>query len=335
MRIGALLLGALALYAQPSRDPVEVLGLARAKLLDTVEHLPRYTCVETIDRRYFEQRRLQQWPPPSRPSCQDALKAHDAGQASLQLTDRLRLDVAVANGHEIYSWAGAGRFESKQILELIGGGPIGTGSFGPFLISIFANPGIQFAYQGEETVDRQSLLAYQFRVPLELSHYELQAGNERRTIPYDGTFWLDPESADLRRLRVHASKLAEELGICEATTTVVFERARIGAGVYLLPNESRMRSVSIGLESENVSAYSACREYRGESVVHFDETEPVAPTSPPVADLPTGGLPRGLRILLAFEKEIDSETAAAGDPVVAKVRKDVIDPRSKRILVPA
>jgi hypothetical protein len=80
--------------------------------------------------------------------------------------------------------------------------------------------------------------------------------------------------------------------------------------------------------------YSSCREYRGESVVHFGDAESVAPSSAAAAERPIG-LPRGLRIVLALDREVDSETAAAGDAIAAEVVKDVSDPRTKRVLVPA
>ena len=81
-------------------------------------------------------------------------------------TDRLRLDVAIGDsGREIYSWAGAGAFESKSIPELIGGGPLATGPFGPFLLGIFGNSSVHFFYDHEETVDGGAGWATAFAYP--------------------------------------------------------------------------------------------------------------------------------------------------------------------------
>ena len=46
-------------------------------------------------------------------------------------------------------------------------------------------------------------------------------------------------------------------------------------------------------------------------------------------------LPAGLTVTLAFTAPIDTDTAAAGDIVDAKVRKAVRDPRYKEALIPA
>src|SRR5581483_7774488 len=94
------------------------------------------TCVETIQRDRFD-------PVGHPPSSCDALLARrekSGAGAFLKagIMDRLRLDVALADGREIYSWAGAGKFEDGDIDELILEGPIGTGPFAAFLLGIFA-----------------------------------------------------------------------------------------------------------------------------------------------------------------------------------------------------
>src|SRR5262245_31514550 len=101
---GVLLVTATALFAQQTRDPIVVMHEALPKLVEALEGLPRHTCVQTVDRRYFRQDR-------ARPTCDETLDYKRSGYLPLRLTvtDRLRLDVAVAeNGREIFSWPGAG-----------------------------------------------------------------------------------------------------------------------------------------------------------------------------------------------------------------------------------
>lgn len=331
LRTGAFLVVALALFAQKPRDPIEVLHYALPKLVETIERLPKHTCVQTVNRSYFRQNR-------ARATCDETLDYKRSGYLPLELTatDRLRLDVAIGNsGREIYSWAGAGAFESKSIPELIGGGPLATGPFGPFLLGIFGNSSVHFFYDREETAEGRTRLGYRFRVPVELSRYELLIGEARRVIPYDGTFFLGRESSELERLSVHTTSLAAGLGVCDTTTTVDFARQTIGGASYLLPRESRLYAVGLGTETENVTSWSACREYRAESVIRFDdEASTTRPAGSGAADRDRG-LPPGLPVTLVFETAIDSDVAAAGDPITARLRDPIVDPASKRILAPA
>jgi len=98
-----------------AQDSSEVLARAREKLLRSIHSLPRYTCIETIDREYFSQlkpRALSMTEAPA-PSCKQLLpRAVD--QLPLFSTDRLRLEVAVIDGAEVFSWPGASEFERAQ-----------------------------------------------------------------------------------------------------------------------------------------------------------------------------------------------------------------------------
>ncbi len=185
MRAGIFLLAATACFAQPAADPAEVLSRARVRLADAAAAVPKYTCTQTVDRSYFRETARRRAPAtPSWPTS-----ALGRAKLALTATDRLRFDVEVADGgYEIYAWPGAARIASEKIEDMAGGGPLGTGPFGPFLMDIFANAAVQFQYLGEKA----GLFEYRYRVPLEASHYHVQAGATWRFTPYDGTFRLDP-----------------------------------------------------------------------------------------------------------------------------------------------
>jgi hypothetical protein len=51
MRATLLLAAAAALNAQ---SPYEVLAGARQRIIGVLDHLPNYTCVQTLNRDYFE-----------------------------------------------------------------------------------------------------------------------------------------------------------------------------------------------------------------------------------------------------------------------------------------
>jgi hypothetical protein len=334
MRAALLLCAVILGFAQQPPDPDRVLARAQATLAEAAAAVPKYTCTETVDRSYFRQIRQT-------PRTCDAIVANQRNgrsRLSLTATDRLRFDVEVTEGgHEIYAWPGAARIEVEKVEDMSGGGPLGTGPFGPFLLDIFSNPAVQFQYLSESTVGGVSLFEYRYRVPLAGSHYQVQAGVIWRTTGYDGTFRLDPGSAELKQLTVRTLELPADTASCEATTSMDFDRLRIGESKYLMPRQTRLQVIGRDAGfTENATVYAGCREFRGESLVRFDEAAPLPDSGfRPSAPIRGPKLPAGLRIVVVLDTEIDASRAAAGDPVSAKTGKAVVDPATRRVLVPA
>jgi len=331
MRFGLLF---CALLSGSAQQPDDVLSRAQAHLAGAAAAVPKYTCTQTVDRSYFRETRQVAR------ACDAIVANRRNGRSKLVLTatDRLRFDVEVADGgYEIYAWPGAARIANEKIEDMAGGGPLGTGPFGPFLVDIFANPAVQFQYLGRKTADGQNLFEYRYRVPLEASHYHVQAGIAWRTTAYDGAFRAEPVSAQLKQLTVRTLELPADTASCEATTTMDFEPLKIGAGQYLIPRRATLAVIARDASfTENSTVYSECHEFRGESVVRFDDPILQVTSSPKYSTaVAAPNLPPGLPIVLLLENEIDTDRAAAGDPVSAKVGKPVIDPIGKRVLMPA
>jgi hypothetical protein len=326
-----------ALFAQ-SAPMDELLAQGRNRILQTISHLVRYTCTQTVDRS--ESRQVQPHLPQN--SCDQIMANRRNGVSRMELTwtDRLRLEVEITDkGIEIFSWPGASRIASERIKDFSGDGLIGTGSFGPFLSDIFANKGVTFWPEGPVTIDGRSLRQYRYMVPLGSSHYRLVAGRETRVVPFEGRFWLDPESAELRRLLVRLGELSRSTGNCEGATTVDFGRVRIGSGEYLLPSKSLLHVVRRdAVEQENVTTYAACHEFQGESLIHFAEEGDATGSDPLPSGIPKArvsekvqAFPPGIPVKISFESAIDTSVAAAGDLIAARVRHNDLKLR-KRII---
>ncbi len=330
MRAALLFLTALALSAQTAGDPAEVLRQARPKLATVIKRLPRYTCVQTVERTYF---RLG--PGRQSPTCAESAEWRRLKRRQVEMTDRLRLEVAISEGSEMYGWVGAGHFESKSLLQMVEG-PIGTGAFGSFLVDIFGVAGPHLEFSSAEDLDGQSMLAYRFEVPENLSTYKFEAAGQTWITGYSGRFLLD-RSGDLWRLLVRTTTPREDLHACEADSSVDLHQVKIGTSEYLLPGESRFVVIGTGTESDNISTYSGCREYHGETVLSFGDAP--AEQQPTARGTSRGEeetkLPAGLQVVLALQSDIDWKTAAAGDPINATVRKDVVQRDPKRVVVPA
>lgn len=328
MKLAALCAASAALAAAQEAQ----LAQARARILDAIFNLPRYTCTQTVDRSRF----VDANGPLRRETCDQIVAGRHNGTSKLRLTltDRLRLDVLNSDqGVEVYSWPGAARTSTERIQDLVGEGDIGTGSFGPFLINIFDEQGVLFIPEGEVELDGVRLLQYRYRVPEKSSHYRVGAAGATRIVPFDGRFWIDPQSLDLRRLTVRTGQLTATTGYCEATTTVDFVRTRIGSGEFLLPQESVLDVLRRdGAAAQNTTRYASCREFTGESVVRFDAPEgaPAQDASPAVA----AAFPAGVRMTLALIDPIDTATAAAGDAVRVRVVQSAAIPGKRGTALP-
>ena len=245
---------------------------------------------------------------------------------TLDMEDRVRLEVAVAGGKEIHSWAGANGFDSRSIYEMVSTGPKSTGAFGTVLVDIFENPGAHYTFAGRKNDGSRSLFEFAFEVSLESSHYSTRAGNEWRKTAYHGIFEsinrinndkinqsIDAATAELARVSLETAKLAEDTQMCRIRNITDYHYAAIGNGQFLIPRKSEFDTVSPNAsETRSVTTFSACHEYTAESSLVFDGQAPaVAVNAATKAATP---LQPGLLLTLALTAPIDIGSAAAGMP---------------------
>jgi len=148
-------------------DPAALLNRARAKIVGNIGRLPKYTCLQTVHRSRYER-----FPRMRVTGCGHVEDAGAAAESEPMLAwaDRLKLDVTVSGGTEIFSWAGAHHFETENVEKIVGSGLTGTGDFGSFLMNTFGTNGPKYEYLGValQTGGRQ-LAVYRYQVPLEAS----------------------------------------------------------------------------------------------------------------------------------------------------------------------
>jgi hypothetical protein len=78
----------------------------------------------------------------------------------------------------------------------------------------------------------------------------------------------------------------------------------------------------VGQESENETHYSACHEFTGESTIRFDDPDEAGSASAAAAKA-LKALPPRTQIRVKINPPINSETAAAGDPITGVVEREV------------
>ncbi len=290
----------------------EVLLLARAKahMSQMLTNLPNYTCLQTIER-------TQRLFPKKKPS----------------LLDVVRIEVALVDGKELFSWPGSGKFVDTELSDMIRGGAIGTGSFGLHAKAVFQGNSAVYHYEGIEERNGRKAHVWSFQVPQMRSGFTLRAGPREAVVGYSGKFWIEAATMDAVRLEVHGDEIPPYLRISAASDAIEYERVPIGAEHYLLPSLAELRmSDLVGNENINRTVFSKCRQYSGESRLLIDEpdaaTEPKPPEPEHVYDAP-----KGLSLELELTAAVPLKSAAVGDPVTAalqnnvKIASDVVLPK--------
>ncbi len=285
--------------------------------MNNIGRTPRYTCGENIVRAQYLSPVIARGA-----SCATLIEARRVHQSPGEMIwrDRLRIEVAIVDGAEMFSWAGAGKFETNSLEKLVGTGSTGSGDFGSFLASLFGSGPDVIKYRGLED-DRA---VFEYKVPLSRSHYSYSSNGPEKTIGYAGRFFVDPADGELQRLTLETDVMPPGEVACRASDVMDYHTVKIGTGEFMLPELTTMDVLfQKGSESRNETRYSDCREYVGESTIRFDDVETSA--SGAVSKAALRPLPPKLRLQVALSSPINGETAAAGDTITGVVLRDVKD----------
>jgi hypothetical protein len=327
MAITVVAAATAAARAQQAPDPENTLRRTQERLLADLARLPRYTCVQTITRHYYRPRSEGQ-------SCKALIKAHDKSSNELNASgwDRLRLEVAIAGGQNVFSWVGAASFEEDNFGELAGQGPLGSGDFGSFLDSVLRRTTLSF--RAQKVVNGRRFLEYSYDMPENKSRYMVLTDAGWAPTAYNGTLLLDANAADVVSLTVRTAELPESNPACQANSEVKYQRTAIHDSMVLIPWETRLNTIDrTGSETISLTTYQKCREYASKSRMLLSappDTGAAGPAPPP----PPTPLSPDLRFQCRIVTPIDSDTGAAGDPIEGVLRSPIHD-KKDNLVVPA
>jgi hypothetical protein len=296
-----LLLAAAGMNTGVAGDQPPQLLFARfkQKVRQDIGRLANCTCLETIER-----------------------SVREPGTNSFQFLDRVRLEVTTAGGKELLTWPGGARFEELAVTSFVQSGLVASGMFASFARNLFLNDGATLRYGGPEELGGLPTVRYDFRIPLLSSAYRLRSLNGAATVATKGSFWFDAGSLQIVRLDQFADEIPAELGLTEALIRIQYIRMPDGVPDVLLPQGAEIvLTHSSGEVRRNKIEFAQCREYRAESSVSFGS--PGLTEEAPQAGLAHVDLPAALTIRMELESGFDSATAAIGDPVRARVVKEV------------
>jgi hypothetical protein len=311
MRIAGTVLPFIALFLNVSflkssgdEIPAHVLSLARInhRMADELKRLPNYTCIETIDR-------------------------YAAAQGGKRKPfDRIRINVAIVGGKELYSWPGAKSFEDRGLAEMVNTGFISDGDFSAMTNNVFVQHSAVVIFAGQEVQEGRSLLRYNFEISQMRSGWQVRLRGASGIVGAKGWFLADATTYDLVRFSFAAVDLPPFSPDKHIVENIEYGRVRLGSADILIP-------LIVDLESEsyngdvhwNHAAFDGCRKYGAESSITFGDENtpaPAAQAEEKKEELPEG-LPPGLEIQLKLVTAVDSAHAAVGDEIRAVVSKNV------------
>src|SRR5436309_367251 len=117
MRLAVAAVALITLTATGDEIPAHILNLARIKrrMPEELNPLPNYTCLETMDRY---------------------VAAH---RGKMKPIDRIRIQVAIVDDKELYSWPGARPFEDSSLGDMVNSGFISDGDFVAMARNVFVH----------------------------------------------------------------------------------------------------------------------------------------------------------------------------------------------------
>lgn len=295
--------GSLLLGQQPLPGPSELLSQIRTKARANLTGLPDYTCLQTVERTQ-----------------------KDGPQREFTPVDTIRVEVALVGDRELFSWPGAAQFEERSLGDLVGRGVIGNGHFALHARNVFLSAGPRFTFSGETEVDGRPAVQFDFEVPAQRATYHVRVGNKEAAVPFRGSFWADPSTFELIRLQIDADELPESLGLFSVRDVIDYSRIDISGANHLLPVSSVFTMLGIdGIDHRNLTKFSSCRRYSGETKLSFSETptdeELVKPLEQPVTSAIR--VPARLPVELSLDADVNLETVTVGDPLRAILAKPV------------
>jgi len=139
------------------------------------------------------------------------------------------------------------------------------------------------------------------------------------------------------RLEFHADEIPPELLYADISTTIYYNRVRIGESDVLLPQTADVRTTGVnGEDSRNLIEFTHCQGFHAESTLVFGAPRDTASSQGPAATPPQpaaaeGTLPPELRITVALSAPLD-DRATVGSLIQGKVAGGVT--QKGKVLIP-
>ncbi|MGC2658506.1 MAG: hypothetical protein WA324_11165 [Bryobacteraceae bacterium] len=307
--VSPLLLAQGKLASGPPKSSTHaLLQKIREHVFRQVEIGGNYMCVQSAERQYFQPEE------PTRYGCDHHLE-HPEMKTEI-MTDRLRLDVAVSDNHEIYSWFGQDHFGTGAIDEIVTTGPITSGGFGGFLRNIFLAGGIEFIYQGHVVLNGIPEDVFDYNVPLARSTYAVTTEHGPVLVAFEGSAFANSNTFELSKLIVEIPKGPADSSVCYARSLINYQIQHISGNDVLIPSsfDFKVEGTDHTL-TDSKFEYRSCHAFTGESTISYAISDVNNPQSNTARTIVKGPLPPHQFLSIALRTPINDQDSYTGDPV--------------------
>jgi hypothetical protein len=286
-----------AVAALLAAAPADLAERVRAALSQFVEKTPRYTCTETIERL-----------------------ERGAACGDCEQFDRIRVDVVVVDGHDLYALPGGSAMDPRELRQQFPTGLLVAGTFSGLLKGTLLKAASR-DFAGEETRAGRRLLRFAYRVPVEAGAYRVSSGGQSVIAGYEGFFGVAPDTFEPVYVEARAIGLPDSIALRRVISRVEYARTPIAGGEFVLPaGDEMIATQASGAVSRIHTRYSGCRQYAAESSIRFGEPGLAEGSGGP---RPEEALPGGLAFEAVLTAPVLFAAAAAGDRITARVTSPV------------
>lgn len=294
-----LIISACAVSAYSNDLPGAVLETAHTLRhnRDLLEHLPAYTCLETIGR---EQK--------------------DPKQRKPRALDIVQVDVGVGQGIEIYSWPGERVFSSSDLGALVGNGFLETGLFHTFATNLFVENGAIVRSAGEQVFQGRDAIRFTYMFPSLESNWNIDWMGARGVVGQSGEFWVDKATLTLLRLDAAANNFPPNVPLKAMNVTMRYETLSLQRKTVLIPSSAEIAAVEMnGTVYRDTVTFSQCHVFEAESTIASSPETLVHAVEQYEAHRET--VPAGMEVPITLESEIRGATTKVGDAITAHLNK--------------
>ena len=270
-------------------DRLAMLIRVRDRMREAILRIPNFTCTEEIVRSRY------------------------AGSPPKRLRmDRARLEVAFADGKELFSWPGDAHFEKDDPSQLVRGGMTTTGDYAYFTRAVFGSDDVRFSRGIEQMLAGHPAVRFDYEIAEKI--YEVRYGHERARVALHGSFWVDPATESVLALAVMTTDIPSFIAVSGMTTVLAFRPVVLDGKTYSLPSTAQITAKlrQSGEEVRNQIDFRNCRRFTGESRIIFAaEAEPADVETAQVAD-EERPLPGRLTLEVTLDEALEARSAVAG-----------------------
>lgn len=212
--------------------------------------LPNYICSQ-MTTRYVQQSKATGWEP----------------------LDVITAKVVYEDGKESYKEITVGgKRTNKSMLEL--GGTTSTGEFASTLHSLFSQASqAEFKLYETTTISGMPAKVYDFKVALANSDWFINVGGQSLRPAYSGSVWIDPKTAQVRRIEMQADNIPKDFPVDSMEWAVDYDNVHLGTATFLLPVHAANLACQRGTTicTKNTEEFRDYHKFSGESTITFDK----------------------------------------------------------------